>query len=233
MREFSVHVWSDIACPWCYVGKRRLESALAQFEHADAVQIVWRSFELDPSAPRVRPAGVSYAQRLANKYGTSLAQAEGMLSSMVEVAAHEGLSFRFDILQGGNTFDAHRVLHLALARGLQGAVKERFFRGYFCEGEAIGEHETLVRLGSQAGLDPDEVAAVLSSDAHAAEVRADQAEARQHGISGVPFYIIGQYGVSGAQPPETLVRVLESAWKKGEPEQEATEGQACGVDGCT
>jgi predicted DsbA family dithiol-disulfide isomerase len=234
MNPLRVDIWSDIACPWCYVGKRRIEAALARFPHRDEVAIVWRAFELDPSAPRVRADEGTYAERLARKYRTPVAQAEGMIRRMVDVAAADGLEFRFDRIRPGNTFDAHRVLHLALERGVQGAVKERFLRGYMTEGEAIGEPEVLVRLAADAGLDADEVTALLATDTYAPEVRADEAEAREHGIDGVPFFAIGRYGVSGAQPAELLLRVLGDAFQERveEPEAAFAEGAACGPDGC-
>ncbi|WP_437640606.1 DsbA family oxidoreductase [Sorangium sp. So ce854] len=224
-----------IACPWCYVGKRRLESALARFPQRDAVKVVWRAFELDPSAPRVRSTEASYAERLARKYGSSVARAEEMIRTMTEVAAADGLAFRFDRVRPGNTFDAHRVLHLASERGVQDAVKERFLRGYMTEGEPIGEPEALVRLAADAGLDPDEVAGVLASDAHAREVRADEEEARSLGITGVPFFVLGgRYAVSGAQPADVLLGALTRAWAEAAaaPSAELGEGAACGPDGC-
>ncbi|AUX22550.1 DSBA oxidoreductase [Sorangium cellulosum] len=235
MKALRIDIWSDIACPWCYVGKRRLEAALARFPHRDAVEVVWRAFELDPAAPRVREPGVSYAERLARKYGTSVARAEEMIRTMTEVAAADGLTFRFDRVRPGNTFDAHRVLHLAAVRGAQDAVKERFLRGYMTEGEPIGEPEALVRLAADAGLDPDEVAAALASDAHAAEVRADEEEARSLGIGGVPFFVLGgRYAVSGAQPAEVLHDALTRAWADATATSaaEAGEGAVCGPDGC-
>jgi predicted DsbA family dithiol-disulfide isomerase len=228
--KLRVDVWSDIACPWCYVGKRRLEAALARLPGRENVEVVWRAFELDPSAPRLRDPALSYAARLASKYGTSVARAEDMIRRMTETAAADGLDFRFDRIRSGNTFDAHRVLHLALERGVQDAVKERFLRGYMTEGEPIGEPEALVRLASQAGLDPDEVSGVLASDGYAREVRADEEAARAIGIDGVPFFAVAdRYGVSGAQPADVLLRVLERA--SGSPEPLA-EGAACGPEGC-
>jgi predicted DsbA family dithiol-disulfide isomerase len=162
MTTLRLDIWSDIACPWCYVGKRRLEAALAQFEHADAVEIVWRSFELDATAPR-RVEG-DYVERLARKYRASPEQAAGMIERMTATAATDGIAMRFDKIQPGNTFDGHRLLHLAAETGLQGALKERLVRGYLCEGEAIGEPETLARLAIEAGLAEAEVRAVLGSD---------------------------------------------------------------------
>ncbi|WP_437757774.1 DsbA family oxidoreductase [Sorangium sp. So ce1389] len=235
MKKLRVDVWSDIACPWCYVGKRRLEAALARFPHRDSVEVVWRAFELDPSAKRVLEPPVPYAERLAKKYGASVARAEAMIRQMTDVAAADGLDFHFEKVRPGNTFDAHRVLHLAAERGAQDAVKERLLRAYMTEGEAIGDPEVLARLAGEAGLDPDEVRAALEGDAYAREVRADEAEARAIGITGVPFFAFGgRYGASGAQPAEQLLHVLQKAWDEAaaEPEQAFAEGAACGPDGC-
>ncbi len=234
MKSLRIDVWSDIACPWCYVGKRRLEAALAKFPHRDAVKVVWRAFELDPSAPPERPSDVGYAERLGKKYGCSRKEAEGMLTHMTDVAATDGLAFHFERIRSGNTFDAHRVLHLAGERGKQDAVKERYLLAYMTEGEPIGDPETLVRLAAEAGLDAEEVRATLASDAFAREVREDENEARQLGISGVPFFVLdGRLAVSGAQPAELLLRALDQAWKEIESKPEVfAEGAACGPDGC-
>jgi predicted DsbA family dithiol-disulfide isomerase len=238
MKKLHIDVWSDIACPWCYVGKRRLEAALARFTtngSAPAVEVVWRAFELDPSAPRERPTDVSYAERLARKYGCSVEEAGAMIARMTDVARDDGLDFHFERIRPGNTFDAHRVLHLAHERGVQDAVKERYLRAYMTEGEPIGDPETLVRLAAEAGLDADEVRAALASDAYEADVRADEDEARELGINGVPFFVIGgRYAVSGAQPAELLHRALVQASKElvALPEVLA-EGAVCGPEGCT
>src|SRR5258706_1620427 len=189
MKKLRIDVWSDIACPWCLVGKRRLEAALAQFLRRDAVEVVWRSFELDPSAPRERDRSVSHAERLAKKYGSSVAMAEARLVAMTLAARRDGVHFRFDRIRSGNTFDAHRLLHLARERGVDDAVKERFLRAYLEEGAPIGEPATLVRLAAEAGLDEEEARAVLASDAHAAAVRADEEKAAALGIEGVPFFV--------------------------------------------
>ncbi len=225
----TVHVWSDIACPWCYVGKRRLEAALGRLSHAH--EVVWHAFELDPASPQEQDlSAASYAERLARKYGAPLAHAEKMIADMTETARAEGLEFRFDLIRPGNTFDAHRLIHLAKLRGKQDAMKERFLRGYFCEGARIGDHATLVRLAQEAGLEAGEVDAVLRTDAHAADVRADEERASTMGVRGVPFFLIGRYGVPGAQSPETLMRVLERA--EEEQTAELTEGAVCGPSGC-
>jgi len=234
MKKLRIDIWSDIACPWCYVGKRRLEAALEKFPHRDEVEVVWRAFELDPAAPAERPNDVGYAERLAKKYGTSMKEAEGMLTRMTDVAATDGLDFHFEKIRSGNTFDAHRVLHLAGERDKQDAVKERYLRAYMTEGEPIGDREALIRLAAEAGLDAEEVRATLASDACTREVRADENEARQLGINGVPFFVLaGKLAVSGAQPAEVLLRALNQAWKEIDAKPEVfAEGAVCGPDGC-
>jgi predicted DsbA family dithiol-disulfide isomerase len=229
-KTLQVDIWSDIACPWCYVGKRRFEAALAAFKHASDVTVVWHAFELDPSAPRVRDASVTYAGRLAKKYGMSEERAVGMLRQMTETAAAEGLDFHFEKAQSGNTFDAHRVVHLAAEHGLQDAMKERLLKAYFTEGAAVGEPETLVTLAGEVGLDEEKTRAMLASGDQEREVRADEEHAREMGITGVPFFVIGgRYGVSGAQPKEALLGALEKAWTERKEEAVgATEGATCG-----
>lgn len=236
MDVMRIDVWSDIACPWCWVGKRRLEGALERFAHRDRVEVVWRAFELDPAAPAVRDDGMSYAERLGRKYGSSTAQAELMIRRMTDTAAQDGITMRFDHIRPGNTFDAHRLLHLAHERGRQGELKERLFRAYLGEGEPIGDHATLARLAGDVGLDVDEAAGVLASDAHAREVRADEREAASLGVSGVPFFALaGCYGVSGAQPVDALLQVLERAWTETIDASGAAggEGAVCGPAGCS
>jgi predicted DsbA family dithiol-disulfide isomerase len=207
----NVEIWSDVACPWCYVGKRRFEAALAAFEHRDEVNVTWRSFELDPSAPRERPVdGVTH---LAEKYGTSREEALAMQRRMAGVGAGDGLEFRFDIARGGNTFDAHRLLHLAAAHDRQDALKERLLRAYHTEGEPIGDPDTLERLAVEVGLPPLEVREVLSGDRYGAEVRDDERTAASFGISGVPFFVAERsVAASGAQSPEILGEMLRRAW---------------------
>ena len=233
--KLRIDIWSDIACPWCYVGKRRLEQALARFAHAGEVEVVWRAFELDPAAPRVRDTRQSYAERLAGKYGTTPVQAQAMIDRMVDTAAVDGLALRFDVIRPGNTFDAHRLLHLAHDRGVQDALKERFLRAYLTEGQALGEPEVLAPLAREVGLDDREVADLLAGDRHAAEVRQDEALARELGISGVPFFVLaGRLGVSGAQPVDVLLAALDRAWREfAAPEiVPIVEGAVCGPDGC-
>ena len=232
--KVRVDVWSDIACPWCYVGKRHLEAALEKFEHRDAVEVVWRAFELDPSAPPERDPKVSYAERISRKYGASAQDAEGMVQRMTDVAAEDGLEFRFDRIRTGNTFDAHRVIHFAKQHGKQDAVKERLLRAYMTEGELMSDHETLVRLAAEAGLDAEQVRALLASDAEVKAVRADEDEARQLEVSGVPFFVIGgKYAISGAQPAQLILRALNNAYEAASAKPVVfAEGAACGPDGC-
>jgi predicted DsbA family dithiol-disulfide isomerase len=205
-----VEIWSDIACPWCYIGKRRFETALAGYEHAGEVTYQWRSFELDPEAPAER-AG-DRAEHLAGKYGIPVEQARAMEEQMAERAAADGLTFDFSIARAGNTFDGHRVLQLALEHGVQPAMKERLMRAYFTDGELISDHATLVRLAGEVGLEGDEVRAMLEGDRYAAEVREDEQLAQRIGIQGVPFFVLNRrYGVSGAQPADALMQALETA----------------------
>ncbi len=236
MSKLRVDIWSDIACPWCFVGKRRLEAALAQLPAAqrEQVEVKWHAFELDPSAPRERERTESYAQRLAKKYGMSLAQAEGRLASMTETAKADGLDFDFANIRPGNTFDAHRLVHLAEERGQQDAVKERFLRGYMSEGAAIGNPEELARMASEAGLDASEVREVLASDRYANEVRADERDARELGISGVPFFVFDErLAVSGAQPTQVFSGALQRAFaERAERPIQFEEGAMCGPEGC-
>ncbi len=228
----NLEIWSDIACPWCYVGKRRMEAALSGFEHADEVTVTWRSFELDPGAPAEREG--DHASNLARKYGTSREQAIGMLDTMTQAAAEDGLEFRFDHARSGNTFDAHRLVHLAAAHDRQDAMKERLLRAYLTEGELISDHATLRRLGAEVGLDEAEVIDTLASDRFADAVREDERAASELGASAVPFFAVDRaLGASGAHPPEALLDFLRSGWAKSHPAVPVVQGgEACGPDGC-
>lgn len=225
-----VDVWSDVVCPWCYIGKRRLEAALAAFEHADAVEVVFHSFELDPNAPAV--ASESLSEMLSRKYRMPLAKAEEMQAHVTGVARQDGLEFRFAEARPENTFTAHRLLHYAASQSRQGAMKEALMNAYFCEGGRVGDPETLVRVGVSAGLDADAVrATVADPSAFADAVRQDEAAARSLGIRGVPFFVIDQkYGISGAQPAEALRRALAQAWS--ERPVAAPDAEGCDADGC-
>jgi predicted DsbA family dithiol-disulfide isomerase len=226
----DVEIWSDIACPWCYIGKRRFEAALAQFEHRDDVRVTWRSFELDPSAPHER--GGEGAARLAEKYGMPVERAREMQRQVTDTAAGEGLDFRLDIQRSGATFDGHRVIHLASEHGLQDAMKERLLHAYFTEGQLMSDHDTLVRLAVEVGLDEDEVRQMLASDRFADKVRGDERMAGQFGISAVPTFVVDRaIGASGAHPPEALVELLRQGWERGAPVPVIAGGESCDVDG--
>ncbi len=206
-----IEIWSDVVCPWCYVGKRNLETALAEFPHADQVTVEWRSFELDPTTPaRVE---LSMDEVLERKYGMTPDQASAANRQMTELAAGVGLEYHLDRVRIGNTFDAHRLLHLAAQEDLGGAMKERLLRAYFTEGRSVSDPATLTELAVEVGLDGVRVAEVLSSDEYAVEVRADEARAVELGSTGVPFFVLdGRFGVPGAQPPDVLLRLLHRVW---------------------
>jgi predicted DsbA family dithiol-disulfide isomerase len=212
----QVEIWSDVVCPWCYLGKRRFEQALSEFEHRDDVQVVYRSFELDPTTPK----GVTTPtlQRLADKYGMTPAHASQAQRDMERRAADEGLTFRMGSLRSGNTRDAHRLIQLAKDRGRQAEMVERLHRAYFTDEDSVFDHETLTRLGVEVGLDRDDVTEVLASDAYSDHVDTDEAMARAIGATGVPLFIIDRkYGISGAQPAGTFTQVLERTWRETKP----------------
>ena len=232
-----VDIWSDVVCPWCYIGKRRFEEALAGFEHRDQVEITWHSFELDPEAAPSREG--EYVTHLAAKHGKSVPEAQAMLDSMTTTAATVGLTFDFGIARPGNTLDAHRLIHLAGERGVQGAVKERLLRATFTEGKPISDAATLTELAVEAGLDREEVTQVLAAGTYTTKVRADERLAQAYGITGVPFFVIDErYGVSGAQSPEVLGGALEQAWGERSPlvvvgGAEAGEAEGCEDGSCS
>ena len=207
----QVEIWSDVVCPWCYLGKKRFERALESFGHRDEVEVVYRSFELDPSAP----AGVSTptVELLASKYGMSPEQAADAQREMEQRAAQDGLEFRMEGLRSGNTRDAHRLLQLAKDRGVQAELAERLHRAYFTEQASIFDHASLTELAVETGLDRGEVSKVLDSDEYSDAVNTDEAMAQAIGATGVPLFVIDRrYGVSGAQPPEVIAQALEQAW---------------------
>lgn len=206
-----LEVWSDVACPFCYIGKRHLESALAAFPHADEVDVRWRSFQLAPDAPR--DVEGSQVEHLARKYGKTLDEARAMQASVVRMAADAGLEMDVDAIRMTNTFDAHRLLQHAATVGRQDEMKERLMRAYFIEGEHVGDHATLTRLATEAGLDAAEVETVLGGDAHADDVRRDIETAMGFGLQGVPAFVLERrFGLTGAQPPEVILQGLEKAW---------------------
>ena len=192
---------------------------MARFAHRDEVELVWRSFEFDVSAPPSSAEQGTYAARLASKYGCSVIEAaQVMIDNMTVTAAQEGLDFRFDLARPSNTFDAHRLLHLALEHGRQDELKERLDRATFTEGSPASDFSALRALATEVGLPEIEVDAVLTSDRYCDAVRADEAQARAYGISGVPFFVIdGRYGISGAQPADAVLHALDRAWSERSP----------------
>jgi predicted DsbA family dithiol-disulfide isomerase len=230
--SMRIEIWSDVVCPWCAIGKAHLDAALADFEHAGEVEVVWRSFELDPGAPPVREG--DYVEILARKYGTTPAGAKGMVDQMTSKAAAAGLDFSLDRARPGNSFDAHRLVHMGAERGRQTQVKERLLQAYLSEGAAIGERQTLENLAVELGFDPVEVRAVLASDAYADAVRADEAEGLELEITGVPLFLVDRrFAIPGAQPADVILQTLRRAWDEGRrPVTVTGDGDACGPDGC-
>ncbi|MEZ5321217.1 MAG: DsbA family oxidoreductase [Microthrixaceae bacterium] len=211
-----IDVWSDLVCPWCYIGKRNLEAALATFtaESEEVVEVVWRSFELDPRAPVGEH--VDLADTLAHKYGTDRHHAMAMMDRVSEVAEGVGLHYRFDFAKRSNTLDAHRVTHLARQVGgaeLQGALYEGLLAAYFTEGRDLADRAVLAEMAAEAGLDSKAVTDMLDSDRLVAAVRTDEAAARDLGVTGVPCFVVEKIGMglSGAQPPERLLQMLRRA----------------------
>lgn len=236
--SMRIDIWSDVACPWCYIGKRRLEKALDGFEHRAEVEIHWRSFQLDPGAPAQPNPDVSMAAALGGKYGGGEQAGQQMIDRMEAVAAEEGLLFRLSAAQRASTVDAHRVLHAATAVSLsqQASLKEALLKAYFIDSENTADHEVLVRISVEVGLDEEEVRRVLGSSQYADEVEADLDQAADYGIGGVPFFVLDEkFAISGAQPVEVFTDALQRAWAAGRPTLEnigSVGDDACGPDGC-
>jgi predicted DsbA family dithiol-disulfide isomerase len=236
----KIDIWSDVVCPWCYIGKRRLEKALADFEHAEDVEITWHSFELDPTAPTVPSESV--AEYLGRKYGGGEAAGRQIVARVTSVAAQEGLSFeRYPDARHANTRDAHRLIHLALEVGgseLQGRLEEALFAANFERAEDVADHDVLTAIAVEVGLSEARVRQVLASRELTDAVDADIAQAVAYGAGGVPFFVFDQrYGVSGAQPAEVFGQVLQRAWSDAHPPVDVVAGgEVCGpdsgIDGC-
>jgi len=206
-----VEIWSDVVCPWCYIGKRRFEAALALFAHRDDVDVIWRSFQLDPDSPP--QSSDTMADHLATKLNVSHDEALSAIARVTSIAHAEGLEYRLDEARTGNTFDAHRLLHLAAKLGRQSELAERFMSAYFTEAAPIGDRETLSRLAVEVGLDAHVVQMALEDNMYADEVTIEQQTARQLGATGVPFFVINRaYAISGAQATDVILDVLQEAW---------------------
>jgi len=235
----NVQIWSDYVCPFCYIGKRKFEQALASFEHKDQVEVVYKSFELDPHAPL--DATKDMYETLAGKYGMSIEEAKNMTNGVAQQAKEVGLDYDFDAMKRTNTRDAHRLTHYATTQGKMAELTERLLKAYFIESKHIGEHESLADLAQEVGLNRDEVLKVLGSDQFDDMVQNDIDVASQIGVTGVPFFVIGgKYAVSGAQPVEVFAEVLEKVWEEqhGTPlvhvgSKETAKGESCSDDSCT
>ena len=207
----QIEVWSDVVCPWCYIGKRRLEMALAKFPHWESVQVIWRSFELDRDSPRHQPGTLE--EMLSRKYAVSPQQAAAMNAQVTEVAKEVGLDYRLAEAHPGNTFDAHRLIHFAESRQLGDGAAERLMHAYFSESLAVGDRAALARLAPEFNISEKEALAMLESEAYSDEVRADEARAAEFGITVVPYFVIDEsIGISGAQPVEVFSTALQQAW---------------------
>ena len=234
--KLKIQIWSDIMCPFCYIGKRRLENAISQFGHQDAIEIEWKSFQLDPHF--IASEDDNLVEHLAEKYRKDKDWAIEMLENMTQNAANSGLEFHFEKSVMANSFHAHRLLHLAKKQDLGSELKELLFKAYFTNGEDVNNKETLKQLGIQAGLDSNKIDEALNSNIYADEVQEDILAAQKLGIQGVPFFVFdNKYAISGAQHIETFVKTLEKVWQEGDFESKitilnATSENSCGIDGC-
>lgn len=229
----KIEIWSDVMCPFCYIGKRRFEDALENFEHKDKVDIEWKSFQLNPNL-KTDPL-LNITQHLADAKGWTLDYAQQLNNRVTEMAAEVGLNYDFDKAVVANSFDAHRFAHLAKQHGLGGQAEEALFRAYFTDGRNIADHETLIELGVEMGLDEAEIKQTLETETFAEDVKHDVAEAGYLGIRGVPFFVLnGKYAVSGAQMVPVFSETLEKSYREWQTENSGLniiDGQSCSVDG--
>jgi predicted DsbA family dithiol-disulfide isomerase len=229
-KKMKVEIWSDVMCPFCYIGKRKFESALAQFEHKDDVEVVWKSFQLQPDM--VTDPSQNTIEHLAKSKGWTLEHAREMTSYVVKMASEVGLNYNFDKAVVANSFDAHRVVQLAKTKGKGDAMEEQLFKAYFIDGKNTADHTTLTQLATEIGLDETEVKQVLSTNAYADNVKQDIYESQQIGVTGVPFFVLNnKYAVSGAQASETFLGALQKAWSETIQKPEIIDGAVCTPDG--
>jgi predicted DsbA family dithiol-disulfide isomerase len=227
----QVEIWSDVVCPWCYIGKRRLETALEKFPHRDQVEVVWRSFQLDPSVAEGETHPTLPA--LAAKYGTSEDAMRANMAQVEQVAAGEGLEYHLADGVSGNTLRAHELLHLAAEHGLRNELKERLLHAHFEEGRSVFDVDSLVALGAEVGLDETEAREALGDRRYLAAVHEDAATAQALGATGVPFFVVDRkYGAAGAQPAELLLQILERAWADANPLITVPAAEGCTDDSC-
>ena len=234
--KLKIQIWSDIMCPFCYIGKRRLENAIDQFGHQDAIEIEWKSFQLDPNF--IASEGDNLAEHLAEKYRKDQEWALESLKNTAQTAANSGLEFHFEKVIMANSFNAHRLLHLAKQQQLGSELKELLFKAYFTDGKDVNDTETLKELAIKAGLEAQTIDSVLTSDAFDKEVQQDILRAQQIGVQGVPFFVFDdKYAVSGAQYEQTFLNVLEKVWEEGQFQSKITilnssESNSCNLEGC-
>jgi predicted DsbA family dithiol-disulfide isomerase len=234
MEKMKVQIWSDVMCPFCYIGKRRFEAALQQFEHKDNIEIEWKSFQLNPDL--VTDPNMNISEYLAERKGITLDHARQMNDYVTNMAAEAGLKYDFNQAIIANSFNAHRLSHLAKKHGLGDAMEEALFKAYFTEGKNTDDKQTLTELGLSIGLDADEIKQTLDGNAFADEVRHDIAEAQYLGIQGVPFFVMNnKYGVSGAQAVPIFTQTLEKSFgewhQTNKPQLTIIEGESCTPDG--
>ncbi|WP_454193647.1 DsbA family oxidoreductase [Paenibacillus sp. Marseille-Q7038] len=212
----KIEIWSDYMCPFCYIGKRRFEEALESFPHKNQVEVIYRSYELNPNEPR--DTDETTYDSLAKKYGMSVQEAKSMTENVVEQARTVGLNYKFDGIKPTNSFDAHRLTHYAAERGKASEMTESLFSAYFEKGEHIGNREVLIRLAGEVGMDTKQVKKILEESTYAEEVRRDEKQGADLGIQGVPFFVIDRkYGISGAQPLQVFTDALTQAWSESQP----------------
>ena len=226
----KVEIWSDVMCPFCYIGKRKFENALNQFAHKDEVEVVWKSFQLNPEM-KTDPKK-NTIEHLAEAKGWSYQQAQEATQYVTDVAQKVGLTYNMDKAVVANSFDAHRFLHFAKEHGVQNEAKEHLLKAYFTEGLNTADHDTLIQLGTEIGLDAEDLKALLNSDLYAKEVRQDIYEAQQVGVRGVPFFVLNEkYAISGAQESDLFLQALNQTWTETEKPSVVAEGETCDIDG--
>jgi predicted DsbA family dithiol-disulfide isomerase len=234
--QLKVQIWSDVMCPFCYIGKRKIEEAISQFDNKESVVIEWKSFELDPSF--VATPNESIAEHLADKYGRDIDWAESSLKNMTENAKNSGLDFHFEKSILANSLNAHRLMHLAKKHNLSNELKELLFKAYLTEGKDVNNWNTLEEIGTEVGLPIDKIQELITTNDYINEVRQDEQEAQKLGVTGVPFFVFdNKYAVSGAQPADVFLKTLEKTWEEGNftntiQLQNPTDANSCGIDGC-
>ena len=228
----KVQIWSDVMCPFCYIGKKNFEKALAQLPFADAIEVEWKSFQLDPTLQETSGT-LTTKQYLMNKRGLSEAQLDQMMGGMLQMGKQAGIDFEKGNPIVANTMKAHQLLHVAKKHNVQNEMEELLFQSHFINSENVADETVLIALGNQLGIDSEEIRKAFSDEVIAYEVQQDILEARSIGVSGVPFFVLNnKYAVSGAQPSEVFVDALTQSYNEINPSQEVVQGNSCSIDGC-